>query len=110
MNRYTATVQGWGEDNDGNVGIDLTQVDLTIRKRSICNKKYQNISPARIRYWFPNLTISSMFCAETNIQSNAGTCYGDSGGPTIIKYRKQMIMIYFDLFSLLEMMMEYPIF
>ena len=85
MNRYTVTVQGWGKDDDGITGIDLTQVDLTIRKRSICNKKYQNVSPAKINFWFPNLTISSMFCAETNLQSNAGTCYGDSGGPSIIK-------------------------
>ena len=85
MNRYTVTVQGWGEDNDGNTGSDLTQVDLTVRKQSICNKKYEKLTPARINYWFPNLTISAMFCADSNLRRDAGTCYGDSGGPTIIK-------------------------
>ena len=45
MNRYTVTVQGWGADNDGNIGADLTLVDLTIRKKSICDKKYENLSP-----------------------------------------------------------------
>ena len=85
MHRYAVTVQGWGVDNDGNIGADLTQVDLTIRKKSICDKKYENLSSARINYWFPNLTISSMFCADGNLRRDAGTCHGDSGGPAIIK-------------------------
>ena len=85
MNRYTVTVQGWGEDNDGNIGAELTQVDLTLRKKSICDKKYENLSPARISYWFPNMTIPSMFCADSNLRKDAGTCHGDSGAPTIIR-------------------------
>ena len=85
MNRYTVTVQGWGADNDGNIGADLTLVDLTIRKKSICDKKYENLSPARLNYYFPNMTISSMFCADGNLRRDAGTCHGDSGGPAIIK-------------------------
>ena len=85
MNRYAATVQGWGKDDYGKTGIDLTQVDLTIRKKSICNSKYEKLPEARINYFMPNLSISSMFCMDGNLRRNAGTCYGDSGGPTIIK-------------------------
>ena len=26
-----------------------------------------------------------MFCADSNLEDNIGTCYGDSGGPSMIK-------------------------
>ena len=85
MNRYTVTVQGWGEDDDGNTGIDLTQVDLTVRKKSICNAEYENLTQSFKYRYMPNLSIDAMFCTDGNVNVNAGTCYGDSGGPTIIK-------------------------
>ena len=85
MNRYTVTIQGWGQDDDGVYGEQLTQVDLTVRKKSFCNSKYRNLDDTRISYYFPNLTIDSMFCADSNLNPNVGTCYGDSGGPTMIR-------------------------
>ena len=85
MNRYTITIQGWGKDNNGNFGEDLTKIDLTLRKNSFCNQKYESISEARKKFWFPNLLIPSMFCANTNLGDDIGTCYGDSGGPSMRK-------------------------
>ena len=85
MNRFAITIQGWGKDNNGNFGQDLTKIDLTVRKNSFCNKKYEGLSEARKQFWFPKLLISSMFCADSNLGDNIGTCYGDSGGPSMIK-------------------------
>ena len=85
MNRYAVTIQGWGQDEDGVAGEQLTQIDLTIRKNAICNAKYKNLDATRISYYFPNLTIPSMFCADGNLKTDTGTCYGDSGGPSLIK-------------------------
>ena len=84
MNRYTVTIQGWGEDEDGVSGEELTQIDLTVRKISYCNEKYQTISYQKVSLFLPELLINSMFCADSNLLS-AGTCYGDSGGPAMIR-------------------------
>ena len=46
MNRWSVTVQGWGEGDDGSIGTKLSQVELTIRKNSICNAEYENVSEA----------------------------------------------------------------
>ena len=85
MNRFSITIQGWGKDNNGNFGQDLTKIDLTVRKNSFYNTKYEGISSARKEYWFPELLTSPMFCADSNLGANIGTCYGDSGGPSMIK-------------------------
>ena len=85
MNRYTATVQGWGKDYLERQGVYLTQVDLTIRKKSICNKEYERVRDSVKNHLMPNLSIDAMFCTDGNLREDAGTCYGDSGGPTIIK-------------------------
>ena len=74
MNRFAVTAQGWREENDENISNDLTQLDLIVRRRSDCDKKYEkNLSPSIINYWFPNMTISSMFCASSNLKTE-GTC------------------------------------
>ena len=85
MNRWSVTVQGWGEDDDGSTGIKLSQVELTVRKNSICNAEYENLRESFKKLYMPNLSIGAMFCTDGNVNVNAGTCYGDSGGPTIIK-------------------------
>ena len=85
MNRFSGTVQGWGKDDNGVTGIDLTQVVLTIRTRAFCNRKYQSLSDASIGYYFPNLLQPHMFCMDGGLRTDVGTCYGDSGGPTLIR-------------------------
>ena len=83
MNRYTATVQGWGKDYLERQGVYLTQVDLTIRKKSICNKEYERVRDSVKNHLMPNLSIDAMFCTDGNLREDAGTCYGDSGGPMV---------------------------
>ena len=85
LNRFTITIQGWGQDDNGEFGEDLTRIDLTIRRNSLCNKKYETISAARKSYWFPQLLTPQMFCANSNLGDKIGTCYGDSGGPSMIQ-------------------------
>ena len=85
MNRWSVTVQGWGEGDDGSTGTKLSQVELTVRKNSICNAEYANVRESFKKVYMPNLSIDAMFCTDGNVNVNAGTCYGDSGGPTIIK-------------------------
>ena len=86
MNRYTVTVQGWGKDGPSGIsGGQLTQIDLTIRKMEICNKKYENVPTHTVATWFPNLLTPNMFCADSNLDPSKGTCSGDSGGPAIIR-------------------------
>ena len=85
MHRFTVTIQGWGKDDNGDFGEDLTKIDLTVKKNSFCNKKYESLSSARKQYWFKDLLTPPMFCADSNLGDNIGTCYGDSGGPTMIQ-------------------------
>lgn len=85
MNRYTITVQGWGKDNSNGFPTDLSQVDLTIRNQKFCNSKYDNLPVNTKLIFLPDLLLSSMFCADGNLNPTAGTCYGDSGGPSIIR-------------------------
>ena len=85
MTRYTVTIQGWGSDDQGRSGEELTQVDLTVRPMEYCNKQYQEISFSKVSIFIPELLISSQFCADSNLNEDAGTCYGDSGGPAMIR-------------------------
>ena len=63
MNRFAITIQGWGKDNSGNFGQDLTRIDLTVKRNSFCNRKYSSISEARKNFWFPQLLSPNIFCA-----------------------------------------------
>ena len=85
MNRFSVTIQGWGNNDEQLKGGQLTQIDLTIRRNSYCDSKYKKLTPSQISYAIPNLTIPEMFCADGNLNPTVGTCYGDSGGPSLIK-------------------------
>ena len=85
MSQFTITIQGWGKDDRDRVGEEITQIDLTIRKRIICDRRYENIDEFRLSQYLPNMTLPSMFCASSNLGDGVGTCYGDSGGPAIIR-------------------------
>ena len=86
MNRFTVTVQGWGGEKSWQAGGELTQIDLTIRSREICNSRYKNVPEHTVKIWFPDLVTSPMFCADSNLNPTKGTCNGDSGGPSMIRY------------------------
>ena len=89
------TVQGWGKDQrgpEGEAGKLLTQIDVSIRSQLECNEKYNKtvtiIDERRIQAFIPELMISSMFCADSNLDSSqVGICNGDSGGPAIFRFR-----------------------
>ena len=91
MSQFTITIQGWGKDDRDRVGEEITQIDLTIRKRIICDKRYENIDEFRLSQYLPNMTLPSMFCASSNLGNGVGTCYGDSGGPAIIRLKSVFI-------------------
>ena len=79
------TVQGWGSSDDNVDNEQLTEIDVTVRPLGYCNHKFQGLDAASIRVYYPQLLTEVMFCADHNVNKDIGTCYGDSGGPTIKK-------------------------
>ena len=100
--RASVTSQGWGKDNEGEVGGALTQIDVTVRSKAECDYKYNNTksvqSRLRVRKFLPDLVSSSLFCADNNLNQRIGVCHGDSGGPSII--RSVIIMSVWGFFGL----------
>ena len=39
-----------------------------------------------IERWIPKLTTDVLFCADANLNDKTGVCYGDSGGPAILRF------------------------
>ena len=83
------TVQGWGaHKKDGKGGTLLTQIDVSIRSKEECNDKYNamgDLIQARLKAFIPDLFSDSMFCADSTLDDQVGTCKGDSGGPAIYR-------------------------
>ena len=87
-------VLGYGPQDDEN--LMLTSIDLTVKSISHCNEKY-TVGRSTTYFWeiedtLPNkFNSGSVFCAS-NVGTEAGTCRGDSGGPTVfddgIKYHQ----------------------
>ena len=57
----------------------------TSRSHTICNFKYKNLPQDVTRILMPQLLPPQMFCTDGNVDNAIGTCYGDSGGPLIMK-------------------------
>ena len=83
------TVQGWGEDSNGDTGKLLTQIDVSIRSNRECNHRYNNakrIDKIRFKTFFPQNISEAQFCADSNLNlKKVGVCNGDSGGPALIR-------------------------
>ena len=45
--------------------------------RSECNYKYQNVDEYTKKRRIPKLVTEAMFCADSNLKDDVGTCYGD---------------------------------
>ena len=84
---------GWGRDkrkNDDEV-MKLTQIDVAIRDPSYCNYLMNKTKlegygqpPLQNKVFFPDLLISSQFCADqTTLSDDVKTTFGDSGGPSV---------------------------
>ena len=83
-------VQGWGTDENEDEGKSVTQIDVSIRSKEECNYQFQNnvrrLDALRIKAFLPDLITDSMFCADSILNQETGTCNGDSGGPALIRY------------------------
>ena len=87
-------VLGYGPEDDEE--LMLTSIDLNIKPIPHCNDKY-TVGRSTRYFWeiedaLPNkFNGGSIFCAS-NVGTEAGTCRGDSGGPTVfndgIKYHQ----------------------
>ena len=84
---------GWGRDKkikDETI-LKLTQIDVAIRDPLYCNYLMNKtviegkVQPSlQIQYFFPDLLISSQFCADqTTLSDDVKTTFGDSGGPSV---------------------------
>ena len=85
------TVQGWGQDPDGNSAKKVAETSYGVRSRSQCDyrfsnagKTYKNLVVSRM----PRLSENILFCADTDVSTETGVCRGDSGGAAIRKFRK----------------------
>ena len=45
--------------------------------RSECNYKYQSVDEFTKKRRIPELVTEAMFCADSNLKDDVGTCYGD---------------------------------
>jgi hypothetical protein len=88
---FAITTVGWGSNEKDVSGNELTSIDVTIRSNSECNAHYNGTGGRRdmaaIRSQLPRYIVDSQFCADNNIDSNVGTCHGDSGGPSFFRWR-----------------------
>lgn len=85
---YGLTTVGWGRDDQDVIGGELTQIDVTIRSNEECNTIYGRTSRAnqiRLKKQLPDLLKTSQLCADNNINTQIGTCNGDSGGPSFVR-------------------------
>ena len=90
LTRVGITSQGWGYNEDGKLGEGLEKIEVSVRSKSECDFMYSNnlsrLDKLRVRKFLPDLVSSSLFCADNNLDQRIGTCNGDSGGPSVIRY------------------------
>ena len=90
LTRHGITSQGWGYNEDGKLGEQLEKIDVSVRSKSECDFMYSNNlsrqDEARVRRNLPDLVSSTLFCADNNLDKKIGTCNGDSGGSSIVRY------------------------
>ena len=82
-------VQGWGEDVNGNVGMEVSEARVSVRSKDECDYRFSQADPESseaVRAFLPKLTSSELICADSTLDSQAGACVGDSGGPAFIRY------------------------
>ena len=82
------TTQGWGVDDDGNSGETATAVSVGVRSKQECDYKFENAGSKhrdQVNRLMPQLIMDNIFCTEAELNSELGTCGGDSGGPAIQK-------------------------
>ena len=84
----TVTVQGWGENINGDIGMQVSEATVTVRSKKECDYRFSRAGPSiidSVRTFLPRLTNSTLICADSSVDSQAGACNGDSGGPAFIR-------------------------
>ena len=88
-NNNFITVQGWGKDDEGKSGESASEVSLGIKSVSECTYRFNDsgaIYRDKVNRAMPELIKENiLFCAESDLNSELGTCHADSGGPAIQK-------------------------
>ena len=84
----TVSVQGWGENSNGDIGREVSEATVTVRSPQECDYRFSSAGPSvidSVRAFLPRLTDSTLICADSSLDSQAGACHGDSGGPAFIR-------------------------
>lgn len=84
----TVTVQGWGENINGDIGMQVSEATVTVRSKKECDYRFSRAGPSiidSVRAFLPRLTNSTLICADSSVDSQTGACHGDSGGPAFIR-------------------------
>ena len=81
------TVQGWGE-NGRDIGMQVSETTIIVRSKIECDYRFSRAGPSvidSVRAFLPRLTNSTLICADSSVDSQAGACHGDSEGPAFIR-------------------------
>ena len=88
-NNNLIIAQGWGKDDEGESGQSASEVSLGIKSIGECTYRFKDpgaIYRDRVNAYMPELIKENiLFCAESDLNSELGTCHADSGGPAIQK-------------------------
>ena len=81
------SIQGWGKDEEGISGKRVSVANVGIRSKAECDYKLSNAGSYqnRVDILMPQLSEDILFCADASINTQGGTCTGDSGGPAVQK-------------------------
>ena len=88
-------VQGWGGDIFGDNGLELTQVKVNTRSKGECDHRFSQPGPkdeVAVQKFLPKLTSSELFCADSSLDSQAGTCQDRL--PLVILFLKRLIFLF----------------
>jgi len=83
LTNQALTIIGYGLNNEDQVGADLLLETVAIRETEYCNNTHRGAgeNQERVNSALPDLFISSMFCADQDLDKKVGPCNGDSGSP-----------------------------
>ena len=81
------SIQGWGKDEEGSFGKRVSVANVGIRSKAECDYKLSNAGSFQniVDILMPQLSEDILFCADASINTQGGTCRGDSGGPAVQK-------------------------
>ena len=82
------TVQGWGQDAQGNLAKKVHEASYGVRSRAQCDYEFSHAGKTyqyQVNSRMPQLSENILFCGDIVLSSETGVCRGDSGG---VAFRK----------------------